>query len=309
MTTTDLGRVGVRFPVELARRGDRGELAIDLVDQGADRERTQAERSRALDDPRVVEIAASEAQAGRRRARPWSADGRADRAVTCDGDSPRSKSKPALSETKRATELVAQIREDRPELSLIDQKPSALLALGSRGGWGRSDFHGLLVPALVLELRAVRPAIGCRSASRVADVVDADLRDHDLIGQKRMAVGQIEHRLMRQLLRVIGARASLKDDLLIRVNNMKVTNPTVGDAVDVTLDELGEFQMVLAESEPPKLCSRVVHRHASLPLDRLHDWATLMRTWRAEPTDWEAVSRPRVRETWERTSTHRSVCI
>ena len=93
-----------------------------------------------------------------------------------------------------------------------------------------------------------------------------------------MAVGQIEHGLMRQLLRVIRARASLEDDLLIRVNNVKVTNPAVGDAVDVALDELGEFLMVLAESEPPKLCSRVVHRHASLPLDRLHDWATLERT-------------------------------
>jgi hypothetical protein len=89
-----------------------------------------------------------------------------------------------------------------------------------------------------------------------------------------MAVGQIEHSLMRQLLRVIRTRASLKDDFLIRVNNVKVTNPAVGDSVDVAFDELGEFVMVFAEPEPPKLCSRVVHQHGSLPLDRLYDWAT-----------------------------------
>jgi len=93
-----------------------------------------------------------------------------------------------------------------------------------------------------------------------------------------MPIGQVEHGLLRQLLRVIGARASLEDDFLIRVNNMKVTNPAVGGAVDVSLDKLGHFQMVLAESDPPKLSCRVEHRHASLPFDRLHDWATHMRT-------------------------------
>ncbi len=97
----------------------------------------------------------------------------------------------------------------------------------------------------------------CKSvpADASSDLRSTDLGDDDLIGQERMAVGQIEHGLMRQLLRVISARASLEDDFLIRVNNMKVTNPAVGDAVDVALDELGEFLMVFAESEPPKLCS------------------------------------------------------
>ena len=119
-------------------------------------------------------------------------------------------------------------------------------------------------------MRAIDPRL-VRSSS-------IELRDHDLIGQERMAVGQIEHSLLRQLLRVIRARTSLEDDFLIGINNVKVTNPPIGDAVDVTLNKLGEFQMVLAESESPKLCCRVVHRHASLPLDRLHDGATLMRT-------------------------------
>ena len=76
--------------------------------------------------------------------------------------------------------------------------------------------------------------------------VASSLRHDDLVGQQRVTVGQVEHRLMSQLLRVISARASLKDDLLIRVNNVKVTNPTVGDTVDVAFDELGELLMVFA---------------------------------------------------------------
>jgi hypothetical protein len=35
---------------------------------------------------------------------------------------------------------------------------------------------------------------------------------------------------------------------------VKVTNPAVSDSVDVTFNELGEFLMVLAESEPLNLC-------------------------------------------------------
>ena len=84
-----------------------------------------------------------------------------------------------------------------------------------------------------------------------------------------MAIGQIQHRLVRQLLRMIGARPPLEDDLVVRVHDMEVADPTAGNPVDVPLDKLGEFLMVLADPEPPKLCPGVVHRHASLPLDRL----------------------------------------
>ena len=62
------------------------------------------------------------------------------------GDSPRSKSNPAQRD-QGAAELVAQIGEDRPELSLIDRQRERLPGLGALGGWGGSDFHGLLVPA------------------------------------------------------------------------------------------------------------------------------------------------------------------
>jgi hypothetical protein len=40
----------------------------------------------------------------------------------------------------------------------------------------------------------------------------------------------------------------------------------------VALDELGEFVMVLADPEPPKLSRGVKHRHASLPLDWQYGW-------------------------------------
>ena len=48
--------------MDLAGGGDRRELAADLVDQGADGERAEAERPGALDDPGVVEVAAGEPQ-------------------------------------------------------------------------------------------------------------------------------------------------------------------------------------------------------------------------------------------------------
>ena len=70
--------------------------------------------------------------------------------VIVDGDSPRSKSNPALSETKGRQS--SWLRFERIDLSSpwSIRNRATVLALGSRGGWGGSDFHGLLVPALVL---------------------------------------------------------------------------------------------------------------------------------------------------------------
>jgi hypothetical protein len=93
-------------------------------------------------------------------------------------------------------------------------------------------------------------------------------RNDDLVGQERVAIGQIQYRLVSQLLSMIGARSPLEDYLVVRVHNMKVADPTAGNPVDVPLDKLGKFLMVFADPEPPKLCPGVVHRHASLPLDR-----------------------------------------
>ena len=79
---------------------------------------------------------------------------------------------------------------------MIDEKASDFLTLELRGGWCGPDFHGLL---------SLRSHFGAR-ADRRSDAPGSGppiLRDDDLIGQERMAVGQIEHRLMRKLLCVV----------------------------------------------------------------------------------------------------------
>src|SRR5262249_45208170 len=91
-----------------------------------------------------------------------------------------------------------------------------------------------------------------RTTPRVARSVPSPLGDDNLVGQEGVAVGEIQDRLVCQLLRVVRARVSLEDDHVIRIHHMKVTDPTAGDSVDVALDELGEFLMVLTDPEPPK---------------------------------------------------------
>jgi hypothetical protein len=86
-----------------------------------------------------------------------------------------------------------------------------------------------------------------------------------VIGQKGMPVGKVEYRLVRQLFRVVCTRPSLKDDLIIRVNHVKVTNSPAGDTVDVTFNKLCDFEVILPAFEPAQLCSCAVHPHASLP--------------------------------------------
>ncbi len=78
-------------------------------------------------------------------------------------------------------------------------------------------------------------------------------KDDDLIRQQRMAVGQVKHGLMRQLLGVIGTGSSLEDNRVVRINDVKVADPAVGDPIDVPLDELGNFLVALAESEATKI--------------------------------------------------------
>ena len=97
------------------------------------------------------------------------------------------------------------------------------------------------------------PARSRRSAA-VRGVGSMSSGDHDLIGQEGMAVGQIEHRLVRQLLGMIGPRPPLEDDLVIGVDDVEVADPAAGDPVDMALDELGEFLVALADPEPPELC-------------------------------------------------------
>ena len=309
--TTGFGGIGVGFPLDLSRAGDRRELAVDFVDQGPDREAAQAKRPGALDDPGVVEVAAGEPQQvvaerdhgqemaaliGRdRRRRLARAASRIRLGARPTGDRARGSdwtgSTGALPDRSGADALCPSLRSRRT-MRLIGHPWPARLCAHAR-----------------LQVRTDSRSTSSAACDSIADSAGSRRtswsRDDDLIGQKRMAVGQVEHRLLSQLLRVVGARASLEDDFLIGVNNVKVTNPTIGDAVDVTLDELGEFLMVLAESEPPKLCT--LELYIAMPVSHLIGFTAGRRCMRkALPNEQigEAVSRPSVHETGERQLIH-----
>src|SRR5262249_27591983 len=156
------------------------ELAVDLVDQCPDRERTKAERSRSLDDPRVVEVAARQPQeiiAERhhreegplliRRYVRW-------RVTKEQGES-------CPERNQGAAELVAQVGQNRSEFPLIDQQASDPLTLDAGGGWCGPDFHGLMSLRSYFDARADRRGHALRVAPEI-------LGDDDLIGQERMAV-------------------------------------------------------------------------------------------------------------------------
>ena len=52
--------------------------------------------------------------------------------------------------------------------------------------------------------------------------------DDNLIGQQGMAIGQVENGLVGKLFRMIGARSTLEDDPVFRVDDVKVADPAVG---------------------------------------------------------------------------------
>jgi hypothetical protein len=120
----------------------------------------------------------------------------------------------------------------------------------------------------------------------------------DLIRQEGMAIGQVEYGLMGQLLGVIGTGSPLEDDQFIRVNNVKIANSTVGNPIDVALNELGDLLVVLAEFEGMTNRGSVDERHASLPLAELHGWGDALMCSVAALVAWEVVSMTDD-ETWD----------
>ena len=150
--------LGVRFPPDSTRGGDGCELPVDFIDQGPDRIDSEAKRTRALRDGRVVEGAAREAEqvvAERDHGQEMPAlilgDGR--RRFAED----QVEAGPERGEL--AAQLMAQIREDGSDLGLIDQKRRDALALSARGKWGQADVHGLFVPGHLLCARAFEAAL------------------------------------------------------------------------------------------------------------------------------------------------------
>ena len=92
-----------------------------------------------------------------------------------------------------------------------------------------------------------RPRAGTAPPARGSAYRSRRLDDDDLVGQQGMPVGQIEHGLMGKLLGVVGARSALKDDSVVGINDMEVANSAIRDAIDMPLDELGDFLMTLAD--------------------------------------------------------------
>jgi hypothetical protein len=70
------------------------------------------------------------------------------------------------------------------------------------------------------------------------------------------------------LLRVVRSRAPLKDNPIFRVNDMEIADSTIGNAIDVALDELCELLGILADGKSESVSgeSMNIERHARLPL-------------------------------------------
>jgi len=95
--------------------------------------------------------------------------------------------------------------------------------------------------------------------------------NHDLIGQQGMAIGEIQHRLLRELLGVIGTRSTLKDNPVIGTNDMKVAYPATRLLFDVPFEALGKVPRAIAPSEAEWVRfphGIILRRHTSLPGDR-----------------------------------------
>jgi len=92
--------------------------------------------------------------------------------------------------------------------------------------------------------------------------------DHDLIGQERVAIGQVEHSLLGQLLGVVGPRSTLEDDHVVGADDVEIANPAPGLLFDVARKSLGKIPRALAPSQSERvvLAHRLVFLdHASLP--------------------------------------------
>jgi hypothetical protein len=132
-------------------------------------------------------------------------------------------------------------------------------------------IHGRVVLSLVRGHRAFDRATGLKRSRKWVDPGGPEpsgcqtSNDNNLIGQKWMTIGQIEHGLMRKLFCMVRTRTTLQDDFVVRVDDVQVADSPTCDAIDMALDELSEFLMALADLKPKKLCPEVTRRHVRLP--------------------------------------------
>jgi hypothetical protein len=136
----------VSFPLDSPRAGDRSELAVDFLDQGADRERPQAKGARTVRDRRVVESAPGEPEQ-----------------VVAEGDHRQQMGalilrdfrlrfaeyqvKPGSERRKLAAQLMAEIGEDGAKLNGIDKDVNCAGAVSTRVRRRQLDLRALQVVA------------------------------------------------------------------------------------------------------------------------------------------------------------------
>ena len=100
--------------------GDRRELVVDLADQRADGERADFERPRTSHQPRVIEMAARQAEQVVAKLRHRShVPGLVGRNRT--GCVVEQQVEPRTKGNERAAKLTAEVGEDRLELAVIDK--------------------------------------------------------------------------------------------------------------------------------------------------------------------------------------------
>jgi len=181
----------------------------------------------------------------------------------CGAGVSQQKIEPCAQRDQGTAQFVAQTGEKGSKLTLVD---GAVLAFGK----GRTaslgfelHFHGKFVCCLRRTREAgqstVRWSVRVSDARAVADEVrDSSIvasGDDDLVGQKGVPVGQVEHGLMGKLFRMVRTRPSLKDNPIFRVDDMEVADPSVGNAINVAFDELCELLGILAESRSKSVCT------------------------------------------------------
>ena len=105
------------------------------------------------------------------------------------------------------------------------------------------------------ERRSVRVSAARTAGNELRDCSAVPSGDDDLIGQKGMPVGQVEHGLMGKLFRMVRSRSSLQDNPVFRVDDMKIADPAVGNAIDVAFNELRELLGIRAEHRSKIVCS------------------------------------------------------
>jgi hypothetical protein len=121
----------------------------------------------------------------------------------------------------------------------------------------------------------IRPGSQGRGPGRIGiDSISSEIEstrrstDHDLIGQERMTIGQVEYCLLGQLLGMVGTRSALEDDHVVGADDVEIANPSPGLLLNVARKPLGKVRRVLDPSQSERVV--LAHRlsfldHAGLP--------------------------------------------